>query len=79
MYESFPKKGKKSSRPGKVDKDPIGTQRTGNPYFFRHDTGGDEKRVREIYSNDYGKKAQKTDKVLAGFPVSPRRTMITGS
>ena len=79
MFTTAPKKGKKSSSPG-TDTKPQ-AEETGSPYFYRCEKGGDEKRMREIYDNRYGK----ADKAVAkprndkGFPVSPRRTIITGS
>jgi hypothetical protein len=76
MVETFPKKGKKSSRPGTAAKD--SSERLGSPYYYRCEKGGTDKRARELLENDYGKEAQETDKVRDGFPVSPRRTMIHG-
>lgn len=77
MYTTAPKKGKKSSRPGK-DTAPK-SEEMGSPYFFRHEKGGEEVRMREVYDNDYGKKTKDRSPTDKGFPVSPRRTMITGS
>ena len=77
--ESFPKKGKKGGRPGTADK---GRSETlGSPYFYRSERGGDESRAQQIYENIYGKadKARPKERTTKGFPVSPRRTMITGS
>lgn len=76
MFTNGRKSGKKGSRPGTAAKGM--TQKLGSPYWWRHDMGGDETRERELGRNDYGKKAQKTDKVDERIPVSPRRTIIHG-
>ena len=79
MATSYPKKGKKGSRPGVEVKG--STETMGSPYFFRCEKGGDETRAQQIYENIYGKadKGRRKERTTKGFPVSPRRTIITGS
>lgn len=76
MTESFPKAGKKSSRPGTAAKNK--SQELGSCYFYRHDMLGGE-RTRQLADNDYGVRAQKKTKKTGGLRVNPRRTIITGA
>lgn len=74
--ETWPKAGKKSSRPG-VEVAPQ-SEKPGDPYHYRCSKGGAETRDRELQSNDYGKKAQKVRPPPSGIAVDPRRTIISG-
>ncbi len=80
MFTNGRKSGKHGAKPGKPDKDPQYDEELGSPYFYRHEKGGDERRMKELLDNNYkvGDNTSK-DRNDAGFPVSPRRTIITGS
>jgi len=69
---TYPKKGKKSSRPGTAAKGK--TEVLGSVYFYRHEMSGDEIRMREVDNNDYSKSAKPrpSEKTTDGFPVNPR-------
>lgn len=84
MFEMYRKKGKKGKNPGKTE--PVVEETLGDVYHYRHEMGGEERRMREIHQNQYGKK-QPEEPMLdlydpdandKGFPVSPRRTEISG-
>jgi hypothetical protein len=70
---SYPKKGKRSSRPGTAAKGK--SEKLGNPYFYRHEMGGDEMRMREIMGNDYSKpaKPRRGERTTNGIPANPMR------
>lgn len=76
MTKSYPKRGKKSSRPGTAAQ--FKEQKLGSCYFSRQ-TMLSSDRLRELGANDYGKKAQAKKKEIAGIAVNPRRTIITGA
>jgi len=82
MYEVQRKRGKHGTKPktkgsGPQTKDQVLGD---SVYRMREDiTASSETRIRELYGNDYGKKAQKQKEMDgAGIPVSPRKTEIHG-
>jgi hypothetical protein len=81
MATSYPKRGKKGSRPGSgAGNQGIGSEseKIGHPYHYRHEMGSSEVRSRELYDNDYGKTAAPQPQ-RGGRAVSMRPTIITAS
>jgi hypothetical protein len=77
----YAKKGKTGASPGKgpgAGGRQAKSELLGSPYITRHTMGDDEKRARELYANDYGKKPAPEPGEIKGLPVSWRSTVIHG-
>ena len=72
----YPKSGKKGSRPKAGPRVTEREERVGDPYRYNAKVGRSDDVAYRNMQNDYGKTAQKQDRVTDGLPRGYHRTTI---